>query len=1043
MGSFFVRRPVFAIVIAIVTVVLGGVSILGLPMEKFPDITPPVVEVSASYGGASAISVEQSVATPLEQELNGVDNMIYMKSTNANDGSSVIKISFEVGSDPDMNTVFTQNRVAAAMAKLPPEVGRSGVKTEKAMSSILMIITLTSDGRYDQNFLGNYALINIKDVLSRLPGIGRVSILGASNYSMRIWVRPDKLAQLNLAVQDIVQAVRKQSQIVPGGKLGAEPAPPGTEFTYTVRLPDRLQSPEEFGEIVIRSTEKGAQIKLKDVARIELGAEQYTAFTRLNGKEAAIIALYQAPGSNAVELVETAKNTMDELSQSFPSGVTYDVSIDSSKPITAGIKEVINTLFEALILVLLVVFIFIQDWRAALIPTLAICVSLVGTFMLFPLLGFSINVLSLLGLVLAIGIVVDDAIVVVEAVQVNIEKGMSPKEATIEAMKEVTGPIIATTLVLVAVFIPVAAMAGITGKLYQQFAITIAVSVLISSINALTLSPALCSLLLRKPAPIRGPLGFFFKWFNIGFNKITDQYMKVATAFARRLVIAVATIAIFFAATWLISVKLPGGFMPQEDMGYLFVNMQLPDAASLQRSDVVAKNVEKIISTYPEVEYVTTVTGYSLLSGAMSTNTGFIFMALKDWDKRVRTADDITHQLNEDFAAEIKAAEVFAFGPSAIPGLGSGSGFTMFLQDRVGSTPDYLNEQALNFAKAAQDRPEIESVRSTFRPAVPQKFISINRDKALAAGINLDDIDTALGAFLGGYYINDFNKFGRMYKAYLQAEPEFRQKEENIKQFYVRNNDGEMVPLAAFVNISDTYGPEFTNRFNLMRAVELSGGAAPGYTSSQVLQVLEEVAVEVLPADMGYAWADMSYQEKKASGSAVIIFAFSLFFVYLILAAQYESWSLPAAILLGTPFALLGAMGLLLLARTFDLTYENNIFAQISLVLLIAMAAKNAILIIEFAYIEFKKGKNLLDAALESARLRFRPIVMTSLAFMLGVLPLVLASGSGSETRQVMGMALIGGMSLATLLGVFYYPMLFVFIGRIAGYEKKRDSLTE
>ena len=1043
MGSLFVRRPILAIVIAIVTVVLGSISILDLPMEKFPDIAPPVVEVSASYGGANAISVEQSVATPLEQQLNGVDNMIYMKSTNANDGSSVIKISFEVGTNPDMNTVFTQNRVAAAMAKLPPEVARSGVKTEKAMSSILMIITLTSDGRFDQNFLGNYALINIKDVLSRLPGIGRVSILGASNYSMRIWVHPNKLTQFDLTVDDIVQAVRKQNQIVPGGKLGAEPAPPGTEFTYTVKLPDRLQNPEEFEEIVVQVTEVGAQIKLKDVARVEFGAEQYSAFTRLNGEDAAIIALYQAPGSNAVELVKTAKQTMDELSLSFPSGITYDVSIDSSKPIVAGIDEIIHTLFEALLLVLLVVFIFIQDWRAALIPTLAICVSLVGTFMLFPLLGFTINVLSLLGLVLAIGIVVDDAIVVVEAVQVNIEEGMGPKEATIQAMKEVTGPIVATTLVLIAVFIPVAAMAGITGKLYQQFAVTVAVSVLISSINALTLSPALCSLLLREPVPMRGPLGFFFRWFNKVFNKVTDRYLKLSTGFARRLSISIATIAIFFGATWWVSTQLPGGFMPEEDMGYLFVNMQLPDAASLQRSDVVAKQVEEIISRYPEVEYVTAITGYSLLSGAMSTNTGFIFMALTDWDMRERTANDVAHLLNKDFAAEIKAAEVFAFGPSAIPGLGSGSGFTMFLQDKAGKSPEYLAEQASSFMQAAKRRPEIESVRSTFRPSVPQKYISINRDRALNAGVNLDDIDMVLGTFLGGYYINDFNRFGRMYKAYLQAEPEYRQQEEQIKQFYIKNKEGSMVPLAAFVTITDTFGPEFTNRFNLLRAVELSGGATPGYTSLQVLQALEEVAAEVLPSDISYSWADMSYQEKKASGSAIIIFAFSLFFVYLILAAQYESWTLPAAILLGTPFALLGALGLLMLARMFDLTYENNIFAQISLVLLIAMAAKNAILIVEFAYLEFKKGKSLFDAALASAQLRFRPIIMTSLAFMLGVLPLVLASGSGSETRQVMGMALLGGMSLATLLGVFYYPMLFIFVGKIAGYEKKRDVNSE
>jgi HAE1 family hydrophobic/amphiphilic exporter-1 len=1041
MGSFFVRRPIVAMVIAIITVILGTISLLSLPMEQYPNITPPVVEVRATYTGANAVSVEQSVATPLEQQINGVDNMIYMKSINANDGTMTIQVSFDVGTDPDMNTVFTQNRVAAATAKLPEEVKRLGVTTEKSMPNILMLITLSSqDGRYDQQFLGNYALINIKDVLARIRGIGRVNVLGASDYSMRIWIKPDRLAQLGITIPEIMDAIQSQSVIVPGGKLGGEPAPPGTEFTYTVRLPERLQSEKEFGEIVVRTGESGAQVKIKHVARVELGVETYTTFTRVNDQQCAIIALYQAPGSNAVELVQKATQTMEELSKSFPSNMRYDISLDTSKPITAGIKEIVETLFIALALVIFVVFIFIQDWRATLIPTIAIPVSLVGAFMLFPLLGFTINVLSLLGLVLAIGIVVDDAIVVVEAVQVNIEKGMTPKEATIQAMSEVTAPVIATTLVLIAVFIPVAGMAGITGRLYQQFAITVAVSVAFSSVNALTLSPALCALLLKKSKPYRGPLGAFFKLFNKGFDRSTEGYMSFTKVVTRKIVLGIVFIAIILGATGFVGKLLPGGFMPEEDMGYLYVNIQLPDAASMQRSDVVARKVEEIAKRYEEIEFITTATGYSLLSNAMSTNAGFLFLSLVDWDQREKTVNDVVNLLNRDFFMEINAAQVFAFGPPAIPGLGSGSGFTMMLQDRSGNTPEFLAQQAGRFVQAARDRPEIGSVFTTFRANVPQKFIDINRDKVLKAGIALQDIYTTVGAFLGGSYVNDFNRFGRLYKAYIQAEPEYRQGKDQINLFFIKNGEGTSVPLAAFVDVEDVAGPEFTNRFNLFRSVELTGGPAPGYTSAQAIAALEAVAAESLPPEMTYSWSNMSYQEKQAAGSAAIIFAFSLLFVFLILAAQYESWSLPASILLGTPFALLGAMGAVLLMRQFDLSYENNIFAQISLVMLIGMAAKNAILIVEFANIKFKEGLNLFDAAIESARLRFRPILMTAFSFILGVLPLVFASGTGSEARKVMGMALLGGMTLATILGVFFYPMLFIFIGKIAHYEKKRES---
>ena len=1040
MGSFFVRRPVVAMVIAIVITIVGIVSLLGLPIEQYPNITPPIVQVRATYTGANAVNVEQSVATPLEQQINGVDNMIYMKSTNANDGTMTIDVSFDVGTDPDMNTVFTQNRVSAATAKLPEEVKRLGVTTEKSLPNILMLITLTSDGRFDQNFLGNYALINIKDVLSRIKGIGRVNVMGSSDYSMRIWIKPDRLAQMNITVPEIINAIRAQNVIVPGGKFGAEPAPPGTEFTYTVKMPDRLSTEKEFGEIVIRTNEGGSQLKVKDIARVELGTETYSAFTRLNGKESTIIALYQAPGSNAVELAEAVKVSIAELSLSFPESVKYDISLDATLPITAGIDEIVETFIIALLLVILVVFVFIQDWRATLVPTVAIPVSLLGAFILFPMLGFTVNVLSLLGLVLAIGIVVDDAIVVVEAVQVNIAAGMNSKEATIKAMEEVTAPVIATTLVLIAVFVPVAMMDGITGSLYQQFAITIAVSVVFSSINALSLSPALCALLLREPKPYKGILGKFFAWFNKIFDKSTAQYSSLTNVITGKIKRGMVFIVLLIIGTGIIGKLLPGGFIPPEDMGYLLVNIQLPDAASLQRTDAVAKKVEKILEQFPEIEYITTAAGFSLLSGSMSSNSGFIFISLKDWNERELTAEELAQKLNITLYSGVNEAQVFAFGPPAIPGLGNGSGFTMMLQDKGGNTPDYLAQMTEKFIKAASARPEIGNVFTTFRANVPQRFLDINRDKVLKAGISLDDMYTTVGAFLGGAYVNDFNRFGRLYKAYIQAEPEYRESQEKIDLFFIKNSNGQSVPLSAFVDVKNIVGPDYTNRFNLNRAVELTGSPAPGYTSAEAIVALEEVAISDLPSDMGYEWSNMTFQEKKASGSVIIIFAFSLLFVFLILAAQYESWTIPISILLGTPFAIFGAMLILWLARFFDLSYENNIFAQISLVMLIGMAAKNAILIVEFANLEFVKGLSLFDAAIKAAKMRFRPILMTAFSFILGVFPLVVASGAGAESRKVMGMALLGGMTLATILGVFLYPMLFVAIGKMFNFEEKRDA---
>jgi HAE1 family hydrophobic/amphiphilic exporter-1 len=1042
-GNFFVHRPIVAMVIAIVIVIVGAVSLIGLPIEQYPNLTPPIVQVRASYTGANAISVEESVATPLEQQINGVDNMIYMKSTNSNDGSMTISVSFDVGTDPDMNTVLTQNRVSAASAKLPSQVTKFGVTTEKSLPNILMLVTLTSDGRYNQDFLGNYALINIKDQLARIKGIGRVDVLGASDYSMRIWIKPDRLAQMGLTVPEITNAINEQNVIVPGGKFGAEPSPPGTEFTYTVKLPDRFNSPEEFGEIVIRTQSDGSQVRLKDVATINLGVETYNAFTRLNGQTCAVIALYQAPGSNAVELAQEVENEMNLLSGNFPESVKYDISLDSTLPITAGIKDIVVTLIIALILVIFVVFIFIQDWRATLIPTLAIPVSLIGAFIFFPLLGFTINVLSLLGLVLAIVIVVDDAIVVVEAVQVNIARGMKTKEATLDAMRKVTAPVIATTLVLIAVFIPVAGMVGITGLLYQQFAITILVSVVVSSINALTLSPALCSILLKEPKPYKGPLGWFFGKFNKGMDKTTHSYMSFTNVVSRKIKRGIVFILIMTGGAGIFMKLVPGGFIPEEDMGYFMVNMQLPNASSLQRSDEIAREVEAILMTYPEVQYNTNATGFSLLSSSYSPSSGFQFVSLVPWGDRDVTAKEIVQRLNRDLAMKVKGAQAFAFGPPAIPGLGNGSGFSIMIQDRGGNDPSYLAQNTTKFIMAANARNEIGSAFTTFQANVPQRYMDIDREKALKMGVSLSDLYTTVAAFMGGSYVNDFTRFGRLYKTYIQAEPEYRVDEKQLGNFFINNKEGNMVSIATLTTIKKIDGPDYTNRFNLYRAVEVQGSPAPGYTSAQAMSALEEVAKETLPTDMSYAWNAMSYQENKASGSLGIILVFSLIFVFLILAAQYESWSLPFSILLGTPFAIFGALIFLWTARLFSPTFENNIFAQVSFIMLIGMAAKNAILIVEYANDEFKNGLSLFDAAIKAARSRFRPILMTAFSFILGVFPLVIASGSGAEARKVMGMALLGGMSIATFLGVFMYPMLFVFIGKIAGYEKKRKRKEE
>ena len=1039
MAKFFVNRPIVAMVISIITVLVGLVAMQSLPIAQYPEIVPPMVQVSTTFIGASAMDVEAAVATPLEQKVNGVENMIYMKSTNANDGTLLLKVSFDVGTNLDMANVLTQNRVSEAMPQLPQSVKNYGVSVKKALPFPLLVISIKSPGgTYDNNFLSNYTTININDAIARIQGVGQITLFGGSDYAMRVWVRPDRIAKLGLTVPDIVNAINQQNQLSPAGQIGGPPAVPGTEYTYTVRTQGRLLNEAEFGEIILRSNPDGSQVRLEDVARLELGTQLYNARGRHNGDQSAVIAVYQIPGTNALEVADRIKTTMAELSTRFPRDMEYLISLDTTLPVSEGITEIVHTLFEAVLLVILVVFVFLQNWRATLIPLMTVPVSLIGAFIFFPLLGFSINVLSLLGLVLAIGIVVDDAIVVVEAVMHHIEHGLPPKEATLKAMEEVSGPVVAIGLILAAVVVPVGFMGGITGRLYQQFAITIALSVLLSVVNALTLSPALAALLLRAPTGKKTLLTPFYNVFNRVFGRGTDAYVGFAGILIRKMARSLLFMAILIGIIVVLVRHIPGGFVPEEDQGYLIVNAILPDAASLERTDAVMRKAEAALKANEGVEGYNTITGFSLLSGAYSSNMGFFFVQLKPWEERHGEelhANGVVAALNREFARQIPEAAVIASGPPAIPGLGTGAGFTLQLQDRSGGSPEFLSQNAAKFMDAARKRPEIGRIFTVYRSSVPQVYADIDRSKVLKLGVPLGDVNTTLGSLLGSAYVNDFNRFGRVYKVYVQAEPEFRRDPEQLGLFFVRGTDGTMVPLDTLVTTKSIAGPEFTNRFNLYRTAELTGVPADGFSSTQALDALEQTAKEVLPPEMSYEWADMSYQERKAPGVA-LTFALAILLVFLILSAQYESWGLPFSVLLGTPFAVFGAYLGLWLARQFSTSYVNNVFAQIGLIMLIGLAAKNAILIVEFAKMLHDQGKGLTEAALAAARLRFRPILMTAFAFILGVVPLLTATGAGAEARKVMGMAVFAGMLVATIFGVLLIPMLFVAVNKLIGGGK-------
>ena len=1040
MSEFFVKRPIVAIVIAILMTLIGGVCILSLPIAQYPQIAPPEIQVRTHYTGADALTIEQSVAAPIEQQMSGVDNMNYMYSINANTGDMRMIINFDIGTDPNIDQVLAQLRVSQAQSQLPADVNNYGVTVQKSTTAPLMLISLYSPkGTYDGIFLANYGYINLVDQLTRVPGISNVQVFGAGQYAMRLWVKPDQLAKLGVTVPDIISAVQKQNNVNPAGQVGSEPIPSGQKFTYSVRAQGRLQTPEEFGNIVIRANPDGSLLRVKDIARIDLGAQTYNLRGRLNGQPAAILACYQLPGTNAVKAAQGVRKLMEEAKGRFPTDMDYAVSLDQTLAVTEGMREIVKTLFEALALVVLVVFIFLQGWRATLIPLCAVPVSLIGVFVLFPLFGFSINTLSLFGLVLAIGLVVDDAIVVVEAVERHIEEGMSPREATLQAMREVSGPVIGIALVLSAVFIPTAFLPGITGRLYQQFALTIAISVILSAINALSLSPALSALLLRPRKKARGPLGWFYDRFNRVFGSATHGYVNWSRIAIRKSFLSFGLLGTLAVGAGLFGSKLPSGFLPEEDQGYVFLALQLPDASSLERTDQACRKIEDFLSKTPGVQYTTSVIGFSLLSLAQNTYSAFFFVTFKPWSERTKPEEQyqaIKARLNK-YLAGLSEGLAFAFPPPAIPGVGTAGGFTFVLEDRAGKDVSFLSQNLKTFLDAARKRPELTGLITTFLPNVPQIFVNVDRDKVLKQGIDLTQVYQTLQTFMGGFFVNYFNRFGRTWQVYIEAEGDYRTDVKNVGQFFVRNANGDPVPLDAISTIEQISGPEFTLRYNEYRSAQINGSAAPGYSSLQAMSALEETFRQTMPNEMGYDYLGISFQEKKAQEgvSPATVFGLSLLFVFLILAALYESWSLPFSVLLGTPVAVFGAFATLWLRGM-----QNNIYAQIGLIMLIGLAAKNAILIVEFAKDEYEKGKPLIDAALEGARLRLRPILMTSFAFIFGCLPLWFASGSGAVARRILGSTVIGGMLAASAIAIFLIPVTFYVIERLFAGRKEKTA---
>ncbi len=1056
MSKFFIRRPIVAMVISILTVIIGIVTIAELPIAQFPQIAPPEVQIRANYVGADSQTIEQSVATPIEQQMSGVDNLNYMYSLNAGaSGQMTMIVNFDVKTDPNTDLMLTQMREQQAASQLPQDVTNYGVTVQKSVTAPLMVMGLYSpNGRYDAKFLANYAYINLNDQLTRVPGIGSVQVFGAGQYAMRLWVKPDQLSKLGITVPEIVSAIQAQNAVNPAGQVGGAPAPKGQEYTYSVRAQGRLTSPEEFGDIIVRESADGGIVRLRDIARMELGSQDYSISGRINGKPGAIIALYQLPGSNAVEAARGVRKVMEEAKKRFPQDVDYVVSLDTTASVTEGMREIVTTIGIAIVLVAIVVYIFLQGWRATLIPLLAVPVSLIGTFVLFPLLGFSINTLSLFGLVLAIGLVVDDAIVVVEAVERHIEEGLDPKNASLRAMEEISGPLIGIALVLSTVFVPTIFIPGITGRLYQQFAATIAISVILSAFNALTLSPALAALLLKPRGEARGFMRRFFDWFNRFFERSTGSYLRWSRVLLNKSAVVFVILIAAGAGASLLSQRVPSSFLPVEDQGYLFIHLQLPNAASLQRTEAAAQKVEQILLHTPGVKYTTSAVGFSLLSFVNTSYTGFFFVTLDDWGDRKSRAtqyQEIVQHVNQELS-KLPDGFALSFPPPAIPGVGTSGGFTFVLEDRAGRDVPFLAENVQKFIAAAAKRPEIApGLVTTFLPGVPQQFLNVDREKVLKQGVALTDVYRTVQAYMGGLFVNYFNRFGRQWQVYVEAEGDYRANLDHIDQFYVRNSHGEMVPLSSLAHFETRYGPEFTMRYNLYRSAQIIGSAAPGYSSAQAMKALEETFDRTMPREMGYDYMGMSYQEKKSQEGIPTwaIFGLSLVFVFLILAALYESWTLPFSVLLSTPMAVFGAFAALWLRRwvmelylpAYRVQIENDVYSQIGLVMLIGLAAKNSILIVAFAKAEYERGRPLAEAALEAARLRLRPLLMTSIAFILGCAPLWLASGAGSIARQVMGTAVIGGMLVETFIGRFLIPAIFYAVERLSGAQAAGPEL--
>ena len=1026
MARFFIDRPVFAIVIAIVIVIVGAVAIPTLPIATYPQVVPPVVQIIANYRGGNSQDLEKTVAQPIEQQLVGLDGMLYFFSRSSNDGTLTVDVTFQLGTDIDLATVKTQNKVSLALPVLPPEVQREGVTVKKVSSAFLMAIAVTAtDDRYDSLFLNNYVVINLVDKIGSIQGVGDARLASQQNYGMRIWIDPDKMAKLGLTATDVNNSIQAQNRQNPAGSLGQPPAPVGTDFQYPVNASGRLVDPQQFADIVLRAEPDGSLLHVRDIGRVELGAQDYKSFSRMSGKPASIVVVYLTPGENAVETASRVHAFLEDAKKSFPAGINYSVPYDSTKFVRASIQDVVLTLFEAIALVIIVVFIFLQNWRATLIPLLTVPVAVVGTFALFPLLGFSINMTSMFGLVLAIGIVVDDAIVVVEAVQLNIDRGMNSRDATIHALEEVSGPVVAIAFILGAVFIPVAFLGGISGQIYRQFALTIAASVMLSAFNALSLSPALSAMLLKPRAASSGLLARFFRGFNRAFESTTNGYLSGVRSLIRKSAFAVAGLLCFFIAAGVLFRVLPGGFLPDEDQGVFFVAVRLPDGASIERNQRVALEVEKIILSLPGVENCTTLGGLDITTSTNNSNVSTLIATLKPWDER-KTKElqlqGILGQAQRRFS-QVEDAIVFGFGLPPILGLSTSGGFEFMLEDRAGGEVGQLADAAQTVIDVSRTRPELSNVISSFRNSVPSYQVNLDTDKAQTLGIPVTDVYNALQTFLGGLYVNDFNRFGRTWRVLMQAEPDFRDHPDDVDRFYVRTAAGDMVPLSTLVTVKPVSSPEVIYRYNRFRTAKMIGQNAPGFSSGQAANAMEQIAAQSLPQGFGYEWTGTVFQQKLAEGKEGFIFGFAAVLVFLFLAALYESWAIPFAVILAVPLGLFGA-----LMAVFLRSYAYDVYTQIGIVTLIGLAAKNAILIVEFAKLRREEGKPIYDAAVEAARLRLRPILMTSFAFILGVMPLIVAAGAGASSRRALGTAVFGGMLAATLLAVFIVPVLFVVI---------------